>query len=292
MSTITAATSGINLAASLDQMQELMDRSLTRLSSGTSATSPADNPVGLAQSSTFTGQNGRLQAASTNIQNALSYVQTSDGFMSGMSTVLSRLSQLATLAQDPTKSASDISLYQQEFTALQEQMRATIGGTTAEIGGTTGVASPLGTFNGVALFGSGGAGMTIDTGDTTGDVATIQQANLKSGAMLNVITEDNTGAYTLNLTTPNAVATLNSAIQQLATERANTGATEARLNVASASLQVQSQNLTSAISSITDTDVARESTQLAKYNILLQANTSMLVQANQTPKQVLQLLKQ
>jgi len=202
-----------------------------------------------------------------------------------MSTVLSRLSQLATLAQDPTKSASDISLYQQEFTALQEQMRATIGG-------TTGVASPLGTFNGVALFGSGGAGMTIDTGDTTGDVATIQQANLKSGAMLNVITEDNTGAYTLNLTTPNAVATLNSAIQQLATERANTGATEARLNVASASLQVQSQNLTSAISSITDTDVARESTQLAKYNILLQANTSMLVQANQTPKQVLQLLKQ
>jgi flagellin len=291
MSVINSTTNTFNIATGLDQMQEMVNRSITRLSTGSKAADAADAPSSLAQAGTFSAQNGRLQAAATNIQGALSYVQTADGFMGGMSTFVSRLSQLAVMAQDPTKAPSDVSLYQQEFTALQDQLRSTIGGTTAEIGGVTDVNAPLGVYNGVSLFGSGGTDLSVAVGQTTSDTATIPQSNLQSGSMLDLITQDSTGAYTLNIGSPGAVSTLNDAIDQLASARADNGAAQARLNLANVRLQVESQNLTSAISSINDTDVAQESTQLAKYNILVQSGAAMLAQANQVPKSVLELLK-
>jgi flagellin len=232
-----------------------------------------------------------VRAATTNVQNAISYVQTADGFKSGMTKILSRLSELAILAKDVTKNPTDIALYQQEFSALQDQLRATIGGTTAEVGGTADVDTPLGAFNGITLFGSNGSGLTVTIGQAIGQEMTITDSNLRTGGMLGIIQQDSSGAYTLDSTDPDSIQKITDAIQHVAQQRASLGAAQSRLELASTNLQVEFENLSSAISRIRDVDVAEESTQYAKYNILVQSGTAMLAQANQTPKTVLQLLQ-
>jgi flagellin len=290
MSAINTNVQAITAARNLDQTQELLARSLNRLSSGSKIVSPADDPAGLGVSEKLTAQNLRVQAASTNVQNAVSYVQTADSYMANVTNILSRLSELSTLSSDVTKSSSDVSLYQQEFTALQDQLRATIGGTTAEIGGTTGVASPLGAFNGTTLFGSA-AGPTMSIGQAAGQQLTIPNLNLRTGPMLSLIQQDAGGHYTLKASDAGALTAITGTTQQVATQRATLGAAESRLNLAAGTLQVESQNISATISQISDVDVAQESTNLAKYNILVQAGTAMLAQANQTPQSVLKLLQ-
>ncbi len=291
MSSLNTNVQALESARDLSRAQTLLGRSLNRLSSGSKIVDPSDDPAGLGVSQKLGAQNQRLSAAATNIQNAVSYTQAADGMMSSLSDLVSRLSELAVMADDPTKSPSDVALYQQEFTSLQDQLRATIGGTTDQIGGTVAVTSPLGTFNGIELFGPNPKGYQVALGSSPAQTMTIPETNLRSGAMLALIQQDSTGAYTLNLSTADAGATINDAIQQLASGRASLGASQSRLELAASGVEVQSQNLQAAISQISDVDVAAESTQLAKYNILVQAGTSMLAQANLAPQTVLKLLK-
>jgi flagellin len=291
MSVINTNIQAIAGARNLNHSQEMLGRSLTRLSSGSKIVNPSDDAAGLAVSEKLSAQGRRVRAATTNVQNAISYVQTADGFMSGMTKILSRLSELAILAKDVTKNPTDIALYQQEFSALQDQLRATIGGTTAEVGGTAGVDTPLGAFNGITLFGSNGSGLTVTIGQAIGQEMTITDSNLRTGGMLGIIQQDSSGAYTLDSTDPDSIQKITDAIQHVAQQRASLGAAQSRLELASTNLQVEFENLSSAISRIRDVDVAEESTQYAKYNILVQSGTAMLAQANQTPKTVLQLLQ-
>jgi flagellin len=290
MSVINSNVQALTAARNLDQTQAMLAQSLNRLSSGSKIVNPGDDPAGLAVSEKLSAQNLRVQAASTNVQNAVSYVQTADSYMGSMKDILTRLGELSVLSSDVTKSPSDISLYQQEFSALQDQLRSTIGGSAAEIGGPAGVASPLGTFNGTTLFGTD-AGPTVSIGQAPGQELAIPDINLRTGPMLSLINQDPSGHYTLQATDPGAVTTLTGATQQVATQRATLGAAESRLTLASSTLQVESENLAATISQIRDVDVAQESTNLAKYDILVQAGTSMLAQANQDPKSVLKLLQ-
>lgn len=290
MSVINTNIQAIAGARNLNHSQEMLGRSLTRLSSGSKIVNPSDDAAGLAVSEKLDAQGRRVKAATTNVQNAISYIQTADGFMSGMTKILSRMSELAILAKDVTKNDTDIDLYQQEFTALQEQLRATIGGTTGQIGGTADVDTPLGAFNGITLFGSSN-GLTVTIGQAVGQDMTIAASDLRSGGMLEIIQEDSSGAYTLSSTDPDAIQKITDAIQHVAQQRASLGAAQSRLELASTTLQVEYENLSSAISRIRDVDVAEESTQYAKYNILVQSGTAMLAQANQTPNTVLKLLQ-
>jgi flagellin len=290
MSTINTNLSALNSAMALDRSQDLLSDSINRLSSGSAIVNPGDNPAGVAVSDSLTSDNNLLTAASTNVQNALSYAQTSDGFMSTMSSVLSRMSELATEVEDPTKNASDVSQYQLEFSSLQDQLRTMIGGDSAAIGGTT-VASPSGAFNGTTLFGStANGGTTVEVGDTADETLTIPDINLQSGAMQALIQQDSSGNYTLSSTTAGAIASITNAIDQVGTGRATMGAAESRLSLTASSLTVQQQNISSAISGISDVNVATESTMLAKYNILVQSGAAMLAQANQDPNAVLKLI--
>ena len=291
MSTIDTQISALNAARNLNRTQDFLSRSLGRLSSGTKIASPGDDSAALASAGKFDAQNQRVTAAGTNVQNAISYVQSSDGFMASMGTLVTRMSELASLSQDPTKNPSDVALYQQEFSSLQDQLRSTIGGTTGEIGGTTDITSPAGSFNGTPLFGAtAGGGQTLAVG-ADGQEMTIPDTNLRTGSVLNLIGQNASGQYTLSLTDPTALATISGALQQLGAGRATLGASESRLNLAATSLQVEGQNLTSTLSAIRDVDVATESTQYAKYNILMQSGTAMLAQANQAPQSVLKLLQ-
>lgn len=135
MSVINTNHQAVAGARNLNRSQEMLGRSLTRLSSGSKIVNPSDDAAGMAVSEKLDAQSRRITAASTNVQNAVSYVQTADGFMSGMTQILSRLSELAVLAKDVTKNSGDVELYQQEFASLQDQLRSTIGGTTTEVGG-------------------------------------------------------------------------------------------------------------------------------------------------------------
>jgi flagellin len=212
--------------------------------------------------------------------------------MSGMNTILARMSELGLLAKDVTKNTSDISLYQEEFQELQNQLRDTIGGDAATIGGTA-VASPLGTFNGIELFGSSASGHVVTIGEASGQNMTVPDSNLRTDATLNIIHQNGSGVYDVSLTdsADSVIAAVSSAIQQIATERASLGASQSRLELAASTLDVEYENLSSAISRIKDVDVADESTQLARYNILVQSGTAMLSQANQMPSSVLKLLQ-
>jgi flagellin len=275
----------------LSRVQDLLTRSMTRLSSGSRLVSAADDPAAVGHSEKLIAQNRRIDAASTNVQNATSLLQTKDSQLSNMNDVVTRMSELAVLAKDVMKNGGDIALYQTEFTALQDQLRSTIGGTTAEIGGTTPVSKPLGTFNGVILFGSDPAGMTVAAGASASESITIPETNLRNGAMLALIQQDGSGNYTLNMTDPSAVAQLTAGIQDLADERSTVGAVTSRFQFAAAGLTQKGQDLTQDISQIQDVDVAAESTQLAKFQALVQGGTAVLVQANTSARSVLKLLQ-
>jgi flagellin len=289
MSTISSSLQAFQSALTLDRNQDLLNGSLISLSSGSKNASVADDPVGAGVSNTLTSQNQRLNAAATNIQTAVSYTQTGDSILSNVGNVLESMSRLVTLAQDPTQSSADMADYQAEFQGLQNELRNTIGGATAEIGGTSGVASPLGAFNGLPLFGS--SGYQVVLGASADESMTIPATNLQTGATLNLIQQDSSGNYTLNVSSASA-ADLTDAIQQVASSRASIGAAQVRLNLASATVQTQSQNNASAISQINDVDVAAASTQLATYNVLVQADAAIAAQANLTSEAVLKLLKQ
>lgn len=294
MSVINTNIQAIAAARNLNASQEMLGRSLSRLSSGSKIVNPSDDAAGLAVSEKMDAQGRRVKAAVNNVQNAISYVQTADGFMAGMTKILSRMSELAILAKDVTKNDTDIDLYSQEFHALQDQLRATIGGTSADIGGSADISTPLGAYNGISLFGSAatGTGLTVTIGQAVGQEMTIPSSNLRDGDMLAIIGQDSGGLYTLDLTDSGAIGAITDAIQDVATERASLGASQSRLELAATTLQVEFENLSSAISRIRDVDVAEESTQFAKFNILVQSGTAMLAQANQTPKSVLSLLQQ
>jgi len=200
MSVINTNVQALKSAQTLGRNQELLNNSLNRLSSGSKLANAADDPAGLGVSDKLTAQDKRLNAAATNIQNAVSYTQATDGMLSGMGKILSRMSELQSLSQDVTKNSADIDLYQQEFQTLQDQLRLTIGGSTSEIGGTTDIDSPLGMFNGVTLFGPNSTGYQIALGDSSSQGMTIPETNLRIDAMLDLIQQDSSGNYSMDIT--------------------------------------------------------------------------------------------
>ncbi len=283
--TINTNPGASSAALHLQHSQQMLNKSLNRLSSGSKIVEMSDDAAGMAVSEKLDAQSQRLSAASTNVQNAMSYIQTADGFLQGISKVLSRMGELSMLAQDVTKSPADVQLYQQEFQTLQQHLQSTIGGGA--------VASPLGTFNGITLFGPNPTGLQVSVGEAAGQTMTIAQTDLQDpvGALGILLAQTAPPAFDITITTPNVASFAVNATDQVATERAILGASQSRLELSASALATQTTNLEAAISLIRDVDVAQESTQFAKNNILVQAGTAMLAQANQIPQSVLKLLQ-
>jgi flagellin len=266
---INTNTSAQLSAQLLSQSSANLSKSLARLSSGSKITSPADDAAGLAVSMKFDAQINRINAASNNVGNATSFTQTQDGYLQKVSTALNRMSELSVLSQDVTKTDTDRGLYNQEFTQLGSYI--------------TDIATK--DFNGVSLFDNTTKNVTTDSDAHTWGMAAI---NLGAGAY----TSAAGGSQNVSTTT-GAVAALTavkSAIDQLSTDRATVGASMSRLSYTGDQLAVLNTNLSAANSRIKDVDVASESTQYARYNILVQSGTAMLAQANSAPQSVLRLL--
>jgi flagellin len=275
---INTNLSAQNAATLLMQSSSNLSASLQRLSSGSKITSPASDSAGLAVSMKLTAQMARIDGASNNVNNAVSFSQTQDGYVQQINTAFSRMSELAVLAQDVTKTTSDRALYQQEFTALGNY----ISNVSTQ------------SFNGVSLF--DGSALHVTT-DSEGNTFQMSGINLASGTYATAAADDITSidTYTdLNGVTHSgakqALIDVKAAITQLASDRANIGSNEETLSYYSNQLSTLKNNLSSANSQIMDVDVATESTNYAKENILVQTGTAMLAQANSLPQSVLKLL--
>jgi flagellin len=254
----------------------MLNESLARLSSGSKIVNASDDPAGLAESIDLNAEIGQTTAANGNVSNAVSLLQTQDGYLQQVGSALDQMATLAVEAQDVTKTPSQLAGYQSEFNALAGYINST--GTEA--------------FNGVSLF--SGATLQVTT-DGTGGTFSFATANLAGSNYTNVTgtSLDGSGAASISSATF-AAATLTAvtaAITQLASDRATVGASEERLNFVGNELGVLQNNLSAANSQLTDVDVATESTNYAKYQILVQSGTAMLAQANQNPQSVLKLLQ-
>ncbi len=264
INTNTSAATGARL---LGESTSALRKSLARLSSGSKIVSPEDDAAGMAVSSRFDAQIHRLQAARTNVSNVISYSQTQDGFLSKVSKALDRMSELTILAQDASKSDADRSLYDAEFSKLGAYI------------------DDLATkdFNGVSLF--DGAGLDVTT-DSEGNTLSVDGIDL-TDTIYTTATSASVGTVTNAVS---ALASVLAAVDKISTDRATIGANVSVLNSYSEQLSVLRDNLSAANSRIKDVDVAEESTLYARYNILVQAGTAMLAQANAVPQAALRLL--
>lgn len=294
---INTNQNAIEAAGSLQRSQRALNRSLARLSAGTKIINPSDDAAGLAVKEKLQAQNSRLQAAKINAQNTVSLLQTADGFLSKMSDVLNRMSELSVLSLDGTKNTNDIALYAIEFNQLKDHLRDVVGngpnGTDNNPNWNTSSTEPAGAFNGISLFGAR-SDMVVVTGSSGDQTMTIGAINLRQvgGAMSNLLWDNSVdaGQPDLTISSANIVTAVNDALQQVAQQRATVGAIQSRVEVIESQLQVEFQNLESATSRIEDVDVAEESTNFSKNNILVQSGTAMLAQANALPQSVLRLL--
>jgi flagellin len=271
---INTNTSATNAAYHLNNTNVNLQRSLTRLSSGSRINSAYDDAGGLAVSMKLSASIRRTDATLANVQNSIAFLQTQDGVLKNADKIVNRMSELATLAQDVTKSTSDLALYNKELDILQEQLNLTLSEK----------------FNGISLFGTAGASgttMVVVTSHDGNQTVGITQVDLNT-----IAGTAGVGGYdiTSNTGAQAAVSAIQGQIQALANLRANNGAEQSRLSFAADMLSINKVNLESANSRIIDVDVADESTKLARFNILQQAGTAMLAQANQSTASILRLI--
>ena len=312
--TINTNTAATAASASLNKNNSYLQKSLARLSSGKRITTPADDAGGLAVSMKLAASINRTKSAIANIQNAVSYGDVQDGALQSAARIVDRMAELKSLSLDVMKSDSDKANYDTEFGALQRQLY--------QVGAET--------FNGVSLFATtneDGAAAIYGTaaGANTMSVFTSSEGSAGSkvsvskSLLLSAVSFDydaaaiadrgDAVAYADNINSTGndrtlaavseaesltlsqvSIGLLTKALENIATLRASNGATSARLSFSEDHLRLSKANLEAANSRIMDVDVAEESTQLAKFNILAQASAAMLAQANSTQSTALMLL--
>jgi len=246
----------------------MLQKSLNRLSSGSKIVNASDDAGGVAVAARLSAAAKRTGVVSANIGNALSFLQQQDSALKTVGKVLERMSELQALYADSTKSSSDTALYSTEFTALRSSLVAM----------TDDQANEKNLFGATNFKVSINDKLTTDTDMVEFGAATLTDSIGALGAKLSI---DAAGAIT-------SMAT---AIQSVATLRADNGADQSNLGF---QLELQAAakiNQEAAISRIMDVDVAEESTRLARYNTLVQAGTSMIAQANGSAQSALQLLR-
>ena len=303
-STINTNVTALNAQRNFSATQSSMSTTMQRLSSGLRVNSAKDDAAGLAIAERMNAQIKGMNVAVRNANDAISYSQTAEGALSKMGDNLQRMRELAVQSRNATNSSGDRANLQKEFTQLQDELKRTIDGSK---------------FNNQAIFASSasatlefqvGAGTDAATdiikvsnavmgGGTAAAASSVSSSSDVDDLMATVYTTMGTGTTGLSISgTTGDVANIDSAINAIDAAldkvngtRADFGAAQNRFDAVISSLQVNIENQSAARGRIVDADFAAETANLSRSQILQQAGTAMIAQANQLPQSVLQLLR-
>jgi flagellin len=259
-------------------------KSMEKLSSGYRINRAADDAAGLAISEKMRGQIGGLAQAQRNAQDGISLVQTAEGALTEVHSMLQRVRDLKVQYNNGTNSSDD-----------KDAIAAEVSQIALEIGDIVDDTK----FNGTAVFGSGTFSFQVGANDTETIATTAANLSTAIGTAgtggLQELTSLSTAALAKTALTSGGtlagISTIDGAIKNVSSTRANFGAVQNRLEHRLNNLATYQENLTASESRIRDVDMAAEMTKFTKLNILQQAGTSMLAQANQAPQGVLSLLR-
>lgn len=285
-STVNTNMASLNAQRNLSSSQASLATSMQRLSSGMRVNSAKDDAAGLAIAERMNAQVKGMNVAIRNANDGISLAQTAEGALGKVGDALQRMRELAVQSRNATNSGSDKDSLDKEFGELAKEVQRVLGGTS---------------FNGKKVLGvdAGAQTFQIGAGTTTDDSIDITTTKMTDDANIkSVAGTDNTGAGRAkidNTATTAAIATvidnIDKSIDVVTSERATLGATQNRFESVIANLQVSVENQSAARGRIMDADFAQETANLSKAQILQQAGTAMLAQANQLPQGVMRLLQ-
>jgi flagellin len=272
---LPSLTAQRNLSASQGQLTT----SIGRLSSGLRINSAKDDAAGLAIANRMDSQARGMNVAIRNSMDGISLAQTAEGGLGKVSDMLQRMRELAVQSSNATNTSTDRDSLNNEFRQLADEIDRTLNATK---------------FNGQAILSAGAGAQVFQIGsdNTSYDQLSVTTQNMATAANITAVTAT-TGV--ISGTTGGAaqamISSIDLALTSVNSERSTYGAVQNRFEAIIANLQVASENQTAAKSRIMDADFAAETAALTRTQILQQAGTAMLAQANQLPQQVLQLLK-
>ncbi|NDY92344.1 flagellin N-terminal helical domain-containing protein [Ideonella livida] len=277
--TINTNVISLNAQRNLNGSQNSLATTMQRLSSGLRISSAKDDAAGLAIAERMNAQVRGMNVAIRNANDGISLAQTAEGALSKVGDALQRMRELAVQSRNATNSTSDKDSLNKEFQELQSEIGRILGGTS---------------FNGRHMLGSDATSMTFQVGaNTTGDdVVTITTSNMTSATDITAVTSS---ASIDSNATAGAIADviddIDAAIDTINDERATFGASQSRFEAIISSLQTGVEAQSAARGRIMDADFAQETANLSRAQILQQAGTAMVAQANQLPQTVLSLLR-
>ena len=242
-------------------------KSMERLSSGSRINRAADDAAGLAISERLRGQVNGLAQAQRNAEDAVSVVQTAEGSLTEVHSMLQRVRELAVQYKNGSLSSADQTSIQSEVNQLASEIER-IGQSAA--------------FNGIKLLNSASA-LTFQVGANDGETISVSTISLGSAVGVSFNSLSTSGS--------SDISEIDAAIGAVSTQRATFGAVQNRLEYALNNLATYQENLMSSESRIRDVDMASEMVNFTKLQVLQQAGTAMLAQANQAPQNVLSLLR-
>ncbi|MBV8219904.1 MAG: flagellin FliC [Solirubrobacterales bacterium] len=280
---ILTNTSAMQTQISLNNSSMAVSTAMQRLSSGLRINSAADDAAGYAISQGLTSQVNGLQQAGRNVSDATSMVQTADSALNNVQSMLQRVSELAVQYQNGDLSSTDKTDIQDEVNQLTQEIDRQRGSVQ---------------FNGITLLdgsaGTGGAGVTFQVGPSTNDTLTVSFQDIESSSNLGVsgFTWANAsgGTTVFDLSQAGAVSAISAAINNISLLAATLGAVQTRLQYTATAISTTQENMSSSLSSIQDVNMASEMTTLTQQQVLQQAGTAMLAQANSQPQLVLKLI--
>jgi len=270
---INTNIASLNAQRNLNASQSSLATSIQRLSSGLRVNSAKDDAAGLAIASRMDGQTRGMNIAVRNANDGISLAQTAEGSLGKITDTLQRMRELAVQAANDTNGSSDRASLDQEFSQLKAEIDRTFDATK---------------FNGTQILGTAATlNFQIGANNVAEDKLSIVTSDLSAGAG---IVATAAGDITTLTNAQTAITNIDSALTEINGARATFGAVQNRFESVISNLQVASENTSAARSRIMDADFAAETAALTRSQILQQAGTAMLAQANQVPQQVLSLL--
>ncbi len=279
---INTNVQSLNAQRNLATSQSSLSTTMQRLSSGLRVNSAKDDAAGLAIAERMNAQVRGMNVAVRNANDGVSMAQTAEGALSKVTDALQRMRELAVQARNGTNGAKDQVSLNKEFVELGKEIDRVIKGAD---------------FNGKKILSTDSGAINFQVGANTSanDSITVTTSDLGTNADITGITSASIGSDATTALDATALATvisnLDTALDTVNSERAVLGATQNRFEAVVSNLQVASENTASARSRIMDADFASETANLSRSQILQQAGTAMVAQANQLPQGVLALLR-